>query len=46
MAQVSKEKRNPLWLGKQAKGACPKCGCARDDHDGWLSKHGPQCPRK
>ena len=27
-------------------GKCPKCGCWLDDHDGWLSKGGPDCPKK
>jgi hypothetical protein len=26
-------------------GACPKCGKWFDDHDGWLSKDGPHCPK-
>ena len=26
-------------------GACPNCGRWLDDHDGWLSKDGPQCPK-
>jgi len=26
-------------------GLCPRCGRTLDDHSGWLTEKGPQCPQ-